>query len=413
LEFSRQSGLATDGRCRSFSDDAAGTGWSEGVAVLVLERLSDARRNGHPVLALVRGSAVNQDGASNGLTAPHGPSQEDVIREALASARLTAAEVDAVEAHGTGTRLGDPIEAEALIATYGQDREAPVWLGSLKSNIGHTQAAAGIAGVIKMVEAMRHATLPRTLHVRTPSSRVDWSAGAVRLLTEQLPWRTTGRPRRAGVSSFGVSGTNAHVVLEEAPPTAPTVADDRPDAATSLPWILSARGAQALRRQAAGLAAHLATAVPGPRPVDVGYSLATERTAFEDRAVLLGGPDALALLAQAAPDEAMTPPGVVRGRVVPGARTVFVFPGQGSQWAGMALDLARSAPVFAEQLRACEDALAPYVDWSLSQVLAEPGQSALLRVDVVQPALFAVMVSLAALWRSHGVRPDLVVGHSQ
>ncbi|MEU7363121.1 MULTISPECIES: type I polyketide synthase [Streptomyces] len=413
LEFSRQNGLATDGRCRSFSDDAAGTGWSEGVAVLVLERLSDARRNGHPVLALVRGSAVNQDGASNGLTAPHGPSQEDVIREALANARLTAAEVDAVEAHGTGTRLGDPIEAEALIATYGQDREGPVWLGSLKSNIGHTQAAAGIAGVIKMVEAMRHATLPRTLHVRTPSSRVDWSAGAVRLLTEQLPWRTTGRPRRAGVSSFGVSGTNAHVVLEEAPPAAPTVADDRPDASASLPWILSARSAQALRRQAAGLAAHLATAVPRPRPLDVGYSLATERTAFEDRAVLLGGPDALPSLAQAAPDEAMTPPGVVRGRVVPGARTVFVFPGQGSQWAGMALDLARSAPVFAEQLRACEDALAPYVDWSLSQVLAEPGQSALLRVDVVQPALFAVMVSLAALWRSHGVRPDLVVGHSQ
>ncbi|MER5790654.1 SDR family NAD(P)-dependent oxidoreductase [Streptomyces sp. NPDC001980] len=435
MEFSRQNGLARDGRCRSFSDDAAGTGWGEGVAVLLLERLSDARRNGHPVLALVRGSAVNQDGASNGLTAPHGPSQEGVIRDALADARLTAAGVDAVEAHGTGTVLGDPIEAEALLATYGQDREQPLWLGSLKSNIGHTQAAAGIAGVIKTVQAMRHATLPRTLHVRTPSSRVDWSAGAVRLLTEQSAWPHAGRPRRAGVSSFGVSGTNAHVILEEAPPAVPDPAEDAPDAVSgsaedvpdaaseaaehapdtapaALPWILTARDAHALRRQADRLSAYLAVA-PQPRPVDVGHSLAAERTAFDERAVLLGGPAGLRPLAEAAPGDGLPLPGVVRGTALPGARTVFVFPGQGSQWAGMALELAEAAPVFAERLRACEDALAPHVDWSLSQVLAEPGAPGLQRVDVVQPALFAVMVSLAALWRSHGVRPDLVVGHSQ
>ncbi|WP_346429484.1 SDR family NAD(P)-dependent oxidoreductase [Streptomyces sp. WAC 01438] len=413
MEFSRQNGLARDGRCRAFSDDASGTGWGEGVAVLLLERLSDALRNGHPVLALVRGTAVNQDGASNGLTAPHGPSQEGVIRAALADARLTAADVDAVEAHGTGTVLGDPIEAEALLATYGQDREEPLLLGSLKSNIGHTQAAAGIAGVIKTVQAMRHATLPATLHVRTPSSRVDWSAGAVRLLTENTPWPAGDRPRRAGVSSFGVSGTNAHVILEETPPTAPETRHRTPGTApASPPWILTARDAPALHRQAGRLAAHLA-AVPQPRPVDIGYSLAAGRTAFEERAVLLTGQDGLRPLAEATPGDGLPLPGVVRGTALPDARTVFVFPGQGSQWAGMALELARSAPVFAERLRACENALAPYVDWSLSEVLAEPGAPRLRRVDVVQPALFAVMVSLAALWRSHGVRPDLVVGHSQ
>ncbi|WP_406144450.1 SDR family NAD(P)-dependent oxidoreductase [Streptomyces sp. NBC_01012] len=413
MEFSRQNGLARDGRCRSFSDDATGTGWGEGAAVLLLERLSDARRNGHPVLALVRGSAVNQDGASNGLTAPHGPSQESVIRDALAGAGLTPAEVDAVEAHGTGTVLGDPIEAEALLATYGQDRERPLWLGSLKSNIGHTQAAAGIAGVIKTVQAMRHATLPATLHVRTPSSRVDWSAGAVRLLTEQTAWPATGHPRRAGVSSFGVSGTNAHVVLEEAPQPLPAADGPDPDTApAAAPWILTARDAHSLHRQAGRLAAHLA-ATPRPRPLDVGYTLAAERTAFEERAVLLTGQAGLHALAGATPGDGLPLPGVVRGTALPGARTVFVFPGQGSQWAGMALELAGSAPVFAERLRACEDALAPYVDWSLSEVLAEPGAPGLQRVDVVQPALFAVMVSLAALWRSHGVRPDLVVGHSQ
>ncbi|WP_236710524.1 type I polyketide synthase, partial [Streptomyces sp. 150FB] len=414
MEFSRQGGLARDGRCRSFSDDADGTGWSEGVGVLLLERLSDARRNGHPVLALLRGSAVNQDGASNGLSAPHGPSQENVIRDALASARLTAADVDVVEAHGTGTKLGDPIEAGAVLAAYGQDRAEPLWLGSLKSNIGHTQAAAGIAGIMKMVLAMRHGVLPRTLHVGTPSSRVDWAAGAVRVLTEPTPWPAAHRPRRAGVSSFGISGTNAHVVLEEAPTDEPSPAGTPLPHIAARPWILSARGADALRRQAAQLAEHLAAAPgEGLSPVDVGYSLATSRTGFEHRAVLLGGADALRALAEAEPGDGLPLPGVVRGTAPPGARTVFVFPGQGSQWVGMALELAAVSPVFADRLRACEDALAPYVDWSLSEVLAEPGAPGLERVDIVQPALFAVMVSLAALWRSRGVEPSAVVGHSQ
>ncbi|MEV5986268.1 type I polyketide synthase [Streptomyces sp. NPDC052051] len=411
--FSRQRGLAADGRCKSFAAAADGFGMAEGVGLLVLERLSDARRNGHPVLAVLRGSAVNQDGASNGLTAPSGLAQRRVITEALADAGLSGADVDAVEAHGTGTRLGDPIEAQALLATYGQQRpdERPLLLGSLKSNIGHSQAAAGVAGVIKMVLAMRHGTLPATLHVDAPTPHVDWSQGAARLLTEAAPWPETGRPKRAGISSFGLSGTNAHLIVEE-PPAAPAPAT--PDAShTVVPWTLSGRSADALREQAARLRDHL-TRHPHPRPADIGYSLATTRTAFEQRAVVIGADEDTLRAGLDALIAGATAPSLVQGAASREGRAVFVFPGQGSQWSGMAVRLLDDSPVFAEHIAACAEALAPYTDWSLLDVLHEvPGAPPLDRVDVVQPVLFAVMVSLAALWRSAGVEPAAVIGHSQ
>ncbi|WP_160310970.1 type I polyketide synthase, partial [Streptomyces sp. 150FB] len=395
--------------------------------MLVLERLSEARRNGHPVLAVVAGSAVNQDGASNGLTAPNGPSQQRVIRAALADAGLTGADVDAVEAHGTGTSLGDPIEAQALLATYGQGRDAerPLWIGSLKSNIGHTQTAAGMGGVIKMVLAMEHGVLPKTLHVGEPSRHVDWSSGAVELLTEAREWPGTDRPRRAAISSFGVSGTNAHTLIEAAPLVVPdrdpesadpesadpTQADKGPAA---VPWLLSARTPEGLRAQAARLHSYLGEHADA-RPADVGFSLATTRAALEHRAVLIGGSDdelraALGDLAAETPRDS----GVLAGEAHPAGKTVFVFPGQGWQWAGMAADLLGSAPVFAERMAECERALGVHVEWSLAAVLrGEVGAPSLARVDVVQPVSWAVMVSLAALWRSYGVEPDAVVGHSQ
>ncbi|MFI7663584.1 SDR family NAD(P)-dependent oxidoreductase, partial [Micromonospora parva] len=410
-EFSRQRGLATDGRSKAFAAAADGAGFGEGVGVVLLERLSDARRNGHEILAVVRGSAVNQDGASNGLTAPNGPSQQRVIRQALAAAGLDATEVDAVEAHGTGTTLGDPIEAQALLATYGQDRPEgdPLWLGSIKSNLGHTQAAAGVAGVIKMVMAMRHGVLPRTLHVDEPSPHVDWSSGAVELLTEARPWPETGRPRRVGVSSFGVSGTNAHAILEQGPVEAEAVPEA--ETAATLPWVISARSETALRAQAQRLAAHLETA---PARAGIGLSLLQTRSALEHRAVVVAADqeelrDTLAALASGS--EAA---GLVQGLASERSKTVFVFPGQGAQWPGMAAELLESAPVFAERLRQCAEALAPYTDWSLLDVVrGEPGAPPLDRVDVVQPVSFAVMVSLAELWRSYGVEPAAVVGHSQ
>ncbi|ARF77490.1 polyketide synthase [Kitasatospora albolonga] len=411
VEFSRQGGLAPDGRCKAFAAAADGFGLAEGVGMLLLERLSDARRHGHPVLAVVRGSATNQDGASNGLTAPSGPSQQRVIRAALADAGLVASDVDVVEAHGTGTRLGDPIEAQALLATYGQDRpvDRPVWIGSLKSNIGHTQAAAGVGGVIKSVLAMRHGVMPKTLHVDGPTPEVDWSAGAGQLLTESRTWDDAGRPRRAGVSSFGISGTNAHVILEavpaEAPPAGAVEDASRPGAVV---WPVSARGAEALRAQAGALAARV-LAEPGLDVADVGYSLAVGRASFEHRAVVVGGDRSELLRGVKALAEG--PSAAVSGGGVVSGRSVVVFPGQGSQWVGMAAELLRESEVFAGRMGECERALAPYVDWSLGEALGS--ERLLARVDVVQPVLWAVMVSLAEVWRSFGVVPDAVVGHSQ
>ncbi|MEV8420834.1 SDR family NAD(P)-dependent oxidoreductase [Streptomyces niveus] len=408
VEFSRQRGLAPDGRCKPFSAAADGTGWGEGVGMLLLERLSDARRNGHEVLAVVRGSAVNQDGASNGLSAPNGPSQQRVIRQALANARLRPSDVDAVEAHGTATTLGDPIEAQAILATYGQDRGEPLWLGALKSNIGHTQAAAGVAGVIKMVEAMRHGVLPKTLHTDEPTPHVDWSSGAVELLTESRPWPETGRPRRAGVSSFGVSGTNAHAILEHAPEPVRPARQNATDGA--VPWVLSARSEESLEEQARSLVAHVDTH-PETCSTDLGLSLATTRSAFSHRAVALGTDPADLRTTVLDLARGELPAQLVRGVADIRGRVVFVFPGQGSQWTGMAVELLESAPVFAGRMRECEEALAPYVEWRLSDVLDD--EVMLERVDVVQPVLWAVMVSLAELWRSYGVEPAAVLGHSQ
>ncbi|GAA2529140.1 hypothetical protein Ahu01nite_091190 [Winogradskya humida] len=428
--FSRQRGMSVDGRCKSFSAGAEGSGWAEGIGVLVVERLSDARRNGHRVLAVVRGSAVNQDGASNGLTAPNGPSQQRVIRAALADARVSASDVDVVEAHGSATTLGDPIEAEALIATYGQERpeNRPLWLGSVKSNIGHAQAAAGVAGVIKMVLALQHEQLPATLHVEQPSPHVDWSAGEVRLLRESVPWEANGRVRRAGVSAFGMSGTNVHVILEEAPTTAAPVAevpaedDTEAEAAVAEPvdevvklpvvqaggvgaWTLSSRSEQGLAAQAARLR-EWTGARPDADAAGIGWSLATSRSVFEHRAVVVGDNRDTLLGGLGSP--------AVSGVARNGTRTVFVFAGQGSQWFGMGRELLGSSPVFAAKWAECERALTPLVAWSPTEVLTGTDRSRDFdAADVVQPLLWAVMVSLAAVWEAAGVTPDAVTGHSQ
>jgi acyl transferase domain-containing protein/acyl carrier protein len=393
-EFARQGGLAERGRCRSFAASADGTAWAEGVGVLVLERLSDARANGHRILAVVKGSAVNQDGASNGLTAPNGPSQERVIRAALADAGLSTQDIDLVEAHGTGTRLGDPIEAQALLATYGRDREAgnPLWLGSIKSNFGHAQAAAGVAGIIKVVQAIRHGLLPRTLHVDEPTRQVDWSSGIVRLLTEDRSWPDAGRPRRAAVSSFGLSGTNSHVIIEAADEPEVTASTGTP----TLPFVLSAKDPAALRAQAVRLGDHLARH-PDSSLVDVAYALATTRTHLEHRAAVTGSDRAAIITALTGVDSTTR-----------GGRIAFLCTGQGAQRLGMGRELAEAFPVFAE---AFDEVLAE-LDDGLRDILWGDDEDLLNQTAHTQPGLFAVEVALFRLFESWGVRPDHLAGHS-
>ncbi|WP_205371519.1 type I polyketide synthase [Streptomyces tsukubensis] len=419
-EFGRLGGLSADGRCKAFGAGADGTGWAEGAGIVLLERLSTAQKQGHHIHAVIRGSAINSDGTSNGLTAPNGTAQQHVIHAALHDAHLTTNDIDAVEAHGTGTRLGDPVEAHALLTTYGQHRTPhnPLHLGSLKSNIGHTQAAAGIAGLIKMITALHHHTLPQTLHTQQPTPHTDWTTGHINLLTQPHPWPPTTQPRRAAISSFGISGTNAHLIIEEPPtpqPQPPTNSAEQPDG--PLPYPLSARTPGALRGQASALLAHLDHPERrGTSGRDLAHALATARTGFEHRAVVVAADSAeLRAGLTAIAEGTENAPGVVRAATEPDGRTVLVFPGHGSQWPGMARQLLHESPEFAARLRECAAAVDALTDWSLlDALLGAPGAPSTERLDVAQPLLFAVMVSLARLWTTTGgVRPDAVVGHSQ
>jgi pimaricinolide synthase PimS1 len=401
IEFSRQRGLSPDGRCKAFSANADGTGWAEGAGLLVLERLSDARRNNHPVLAIIKGSAINQDGASNGLTAPSGPAQERVIRAALAAAGLEPSDVDAVEAHGTGTTLGDPIEAQALLATYGQHREQPLRLGSLKSNIGHTQAAAGVGGIIKMIQAMHHATLPKTLHVDQPTPHIDWTTGTIELLTQHTPWPAGKQPRRAGISSFGISGTNAHIIIEQPPDPERPVVPARP--AAPVPLVLSARGSVA--GQAAALHAYLL----GDEDIElaaVGRALAVSRSGLPDRAVVIAENREEVLAGLSAMTQGDSSSNVVRGTAGASRSVAFLFTGQGSQYAGMGDDLYAVYPVYASAF----DEACAVLGLSVRQALRD--NELLDQTRYTQPALFAHQVALYRLVLSCGITPDHLIGHS-